>query len=177
VGKYLDLLKRANAQSDTRDISDQSDKSPPFGEQNGDFGRFSRFGRRPLPYCHAAIHALERRCPAYVEHARWRQAIGDARRFLSEWGNRAEALGWTARDLLGLHQVPEQPRPNYDRLSRYDETGLIWLLGGRPVVALTAETASIQHASGAITVYRKNKKPAFGPLGDSLGHLESVGAK
>ena len=177
MGKYLDLLKRANAQSDTRDISDQSDKSPPSGEQNGDFGRFSRFGRAPQPHCRGAIHALERRCPAYVAHARWRQAIQDARRFLSEWGNRAEALGWTVRDLLGLHRVPEQPRPNYDRLSRYDETGLIWLLGGRPVVALTADSASIEHASGAITVYRKNNKPAFGPVGDSLDHLDPWGAK
>jgi hypothetical protein len=115
---------------------------------------------------------LERRCPAYVQHDRWRQAINDARRFFSEWGNRADTLGWTARDLLGLHQVPEQPRPNYDRLSRYDETGLIWLLGGRPIVALTGHAASIQQASGAITVYRKSNKPAFGPVGDSLDHLD-----
>jgi hypothetical protein len=176
VGKYLDMLKRAGAH-ESGDISDQSDRSCPPGEQNRDFGRFSRFGRAPQPYCQAAIEALERRCPPYVQHDRWRQAINDTRSFLSEWGNRADTLGWTARDLLGLHRVPEQPRPNYDRLSRYDETGLIWLLGGRQVVALTAETASIQHASGTTTIYRKSNKPAFGPVGDSLDHLHLWGAK
>jgi hypothetical protein len=49
----------------------------------------------------------------------------------------AEALGWTAKHLFGLHKPPNRPHPSYSRLSRYDETGLIWLLGGREVVALT----------------------------------------
>ena len=53
-------------------------------------------------------------------------------------------------------------------MARYDSTGLIWLLQGRPVVALTVETAAIQTASGGILTYRKNNKPAFGPVGDSL---------
>jgi hypothetical protein len=35
------------------------------------------------------------------------------------------------------------------RLSRYDETGLIWLLEGRKVLALTAETAAIHNPSGS----------------------------
>jgi hypothetical protein len=172
MGKYLDVLKRADAQGESRDISDQSDRSCPPGRQNTDFGRFCRFGRAPKPYCQAAIQALECKCPAYVNHQRWRQAIHDARQFIFEWGNRAETLGWTARDLLGLHRVPAQPSANYDRLSRYDQTGLVWLLGGRPVVALTVDSASIQHTSGAITIYRKSNKPAFGPVGDSLDQLD-----
>ena len=52
----------------------------------------------------------------------------------------AEALGWTAKHLFGLHKPPNRPHPSYSRLSRYDETGLIWLLGGREVVALTEAT-------------------------------------
>jgi hypothetical protein len=51
-------------------------------------------------------------------------------------------------------------------LSRYDEAGLIWLLNGRPVVALTASEAAIREHSGAIVTYRKFNKPAPGPLGD-----------
>jgi hypothetical protein len=62
--------------------------------------------------------------------------------------------------------------PNCRRLSRYDETGLIWLLKGRPVVALTEATAAIENPTGAITIYRKNNKPALGPVGDSLDDLE-----
>src|SRR5262249_46838966 len=103
--------------------------------------------------------------------ADWQQAVEDGRRFLAQWGERAEVLGWTARDLFGLAAVPGKPFPNYRRLARYDETGMIWLLRGRPVVALTTDTAPMQKPAGAITVYRKHNKPALGPLGDSLDDL------
>jgi hypothetical protein len=53
-------------------------------------------------------------------------------------------------------------------MSRYDCMGLVWLLNGNPVVALTEITAAIQHKSGSVTIYRKLNKPALGPLGDSL---------
>jgi hypothetical protein len=60
----------------------------------------------------------------------------------------------------------------YRRLSRYDETGLIWLLEGREVIAMTEETATIRRSSGSVTVYRKSNKPALGPLGDSLDDFQ-----
>ena len=101
----------------------------------------------------------------------WRQAVEDGRRFLAQWGEQAESLGWTSRDLFGLAPVPNKPEPNFQRLSRYDLTGLIWLLHGDPVVALTATTAAIRHRSGNITTYRRFHKPAFGPLGDSLDDM------
>src|SRR5215813_5943927 len=84
----------------------------------------------------------------------------DGWRFLARRGNRARALGWTSRDLFGLHTSPAKPHPSYTRLSRYDETGLCWLLDGREVVALTEATAAIQNPTGAITIYRKHNKPA-----------------
>jgi hypothetical protein len=90
-------------------------------------------------------------------------------------GDQVEALGWTARDLFGLDKPAEKPHPSYSRLSRYDETGLIWLLQGRPVVALTEATAAIQSSTGAITIYRRHNKPALGPVGDSLDDLEPPG--
>jgi hypothetical protein len=91
----------------------------------------------------------------------------DATAFTSQWGAQAHAFGWTARELFGLHPVPERPAGNYSRLSRLDDTGLIWLLRGRPVVALTETTAAIQGATAVLT-YRKINKPALGPVGDSL---------
>jgi len=112
--------------------------------------------------------ALVLRCPDHVEPDRWQQAVEDSRRFLAQWGEQAVALGWTARDLFGLHQVPDSPHPSYRRLSRYDCTGLCWLLRGREVVALTESTAAIRHPSGSITTYRRFNKPPLGPLGDSL---------
>jgi hypothetical protein len=78
----------------------------------------------------------------------------------------------TSKDLFGLFPVPENPHPSFSRLSRYEHTGLIWLLHGCPVIALTEATAARQHPSGAITIYRKHNKPALGPAGDSLDDLE-----
>jgi hypothetical protein len=105
---------------------------------------------------------LQLRPPALVEVARWRQAVEDGSRFLAKWGEQAESLGWSSADLFGLHQPPAKPHPSYSRLSRYDCTGLCWLLQGRPVVALTEDTASIRNpATGSITVYRKHNKPTL----------------
>ena len=117
------------------------------------------------------LAALERRCPDYVEEERWQRAVKDGRRFLIQWGDQAVALGWTAKDLFGLHKPPGKPHPSYTRLSRYDEAGLIWLLCGRQVIALAEATAAIRGPTGAVTIYRRHDKPAVGPLGDSLDDL------
>jgi len=92
---------------------------------------------------------------------RWqsRSAAGsleNGRRFAAHCGAKAQAFGWTARELFGLHLVPERPAANYSRLSRLDETGLIWLLRGRPVIILTATEAVMRCHSGASLTYRRN---------------------
>ena len=112
--------------------------------------------------------AFQHHCPNQIETADWELAVEDGQRFLAQWGNKAEALGWTARDLFGLSPVPT----NYRRLSCYDERGLIWLLDGRPVVALTGATAAIKNPTGAITIYRRYNKPAICPMGDSLDDFD-----
>jgi hypothetical protein len=119
----------------------------------------------------SVLTALHSKCPDLVETDRWDQAIRDADSFLAKWGQQAQALGWTARELFGLHPIPAQPAPTFRRLARYDTTGLIWLLQGRPVIALTETEAAIQSA-GAVVMYRKLRKPALGPLGDSLDDME-----
>ena len=116
-----------------------------------------------------ALEVLSSRCPDLVPVDRWQLAVDDARAFLAHWGEQAQALGWTTKDLFGLLTVPQHAKPTFNRLSRYDETGLIWLLEGRRVVALTESTAAIESpASGSVTMYRRHNKPALGPLGDSL---------
>src|SRR5262245_24054874 len=135
------------------------------GAQSRDFSDFVG------PYSRV-IAALEARCPDLIPADRWQAAVGDGRAFLAKWGEQAEALGWTFRDLFGLHKPPEKPHPSYSRLSRYDETGLIWLLQRREVVALTEATAAIQNPTGAIIVFRKHNKPTLGPVGDSLDDLQ-----
>jgi hypothetical protein len=116
--------------------------------------------------------ALEADCPDLVPVDRWQLAVQDGRRFLARWGEQAEAFGWTARALFGLHTSPAKPHASYIRLSRYDETGLIWLLQGREVVALSEVTAAIHNPTGAITVYRRHNKPTLGPVGDSLDDFQ-----
>jgi hypothetical protein len=156
MGQYLDILKRQ-----TGDQSDISDKSPSRGGDDARLGRFSRIGRNPKRFCQAAFDALERRCPDHIAHDRWRQAIADGAHFLAHWGEQAAALGWTARDLFGLAEIPDKPGPRYQRLSRYDQTGLIWMLQSRPVVALTKDTAVIQTTNGTVSYYRP-LRPAGG---------------
>jgi hypothetical protein len=115
---------------------------------------------------------LQLKAPTLVPVGRWQQAVEDGKRFLAQWGEQAQALGWSSADLFGLHAPPEKPHPTYNRLSRYDSTALIWLLEGRQVVALTADTASIRSPkTGNVTTYRRFNKPALGPLGDSLDDL------
>jgi hypothetical protein len=118
-----------------------------------------------------ALAALRADCPAYVDAADWQQAIEDAHRFVAQWGKQAEALDWAPADLFGLHIPPEKPAPNYRRLSRYDQTGLIWLLHGRPVIALTATEAAIRCPDGAILSYRRQSNRVPGPLGDGLDDM------
>jgi hypothetical protein len=76
------------------------------------------------------------------------------------------ALARRLRQLCTSHCDTTSWRAPLPRLSRYDETGLIWLLRGRPVVALAERTAAIENPTDAITVYRKNNKPTLGPVGD-----------
>jgi hypothetical protein len=154
MGKYLDILERA----DRYDKNDIYDKSPTNARINRSrhnskdtFGRLNRLCR--------ILSALESRCPELVGADDWLQAVADARTFIARWGEQAEGLGWTATDLFGLFPVPPKPHPTFRRLSRYDATGLIWLLRGRPVVALTAESAAIESRTRAITVYRKHSRP------------------
>jgi hypothetical protein len=119
----------------------------------------------------ATIAALCARCPERVEHDRWQQVVRDADTFIPPWGEQAHALGWSSGDLFGLHRVPDAPARTYSRLGRYDATGLIWILQGRPVVMLTDAAAVIENPSGTVTVYRKYRKPSFDPVGDTLDNF------
>jgi hypothetical protein len=168
TGTYLEKLRALKSQKGVPEAPTKPTKPGSVGfvgAQGTAFSNFlARYGR--------VMAALEAGCPDHVPVDRWHLAVEDGRRFLARWGEQAEALGWTARDLFGLHTPPENPHPSYSRLSRYDETGLIWLLCGREVVALTEATAAILGSTGAITAYRRHNKPALGPIGDSLDDFE-----
>jgi hypothetical protein len=168
MGKYLDIIAQAEgcAVSAESAVTPTKSSTPQIGSNLSDtFPRFSRFSR--------TLSALESRCPELVPTDRWQRCVWDGRRFVAQWGEQAERLGWTSADLFGLLPVPANPLPSFNRLSRYDATGLVWLLDGRPVTGLTADTAAIRGAGSIVTIYRKHNKPALGPTGDSLDDLEN----
>jgi hypothetical protein len=91
--------------------------------------------------------------PADMPAQRWVQFIDDAHRFVNHgWVTRAAALGWRTHDLFGCDSLKPY--------SRIDRQGLLWLLNGRPLASLTADTAAIRTASGAhVTFYRHCSEP------------------
>jgi hypothetical protein len=64
------------------------------------------------------------------------------------WATRAAELGWTPFDLFGC----DRNRP-YARIER---AGLLWLVNGQKLLALSANTAAISTAGGGhLTYYRR----------------------
>ena len=80
------------------------------------------------------------------DERRWLRACDDASLFLRDWGERAVDLGWENEDLFGLHPIAP--------LARYDAMGIIWLLRGRRVVAITEGDAVLQDE---LRFYRREK--------------------
>jgi hypothetical protein len=174
---YLDRLRALKSEKGSPPLTDKTDKTPTgVGCVSFDGAWSTPFSEISSPL-RRALYTLESGCPELVPEDRWRRSVEDGRRFLAAWADRAEALGWTPRDLFGLMPVPRPAKPSFNRLARYDEIGLIWLLAGREVGALTEATAAIRAPTGAITTYRKNNRPALGPLGDSLDNFEAAGSR
>jgi hypothetical protein len=101
---------------------------------------------------HAILAPLkECTAPNWMMPDRWEVVLHDARRFLDQWSSTAHAMGWTALDLFGVH--PTRPAV------RSDVMGLLLLLQGGEVVALTEEGATIRRPSGAVLRF---PRPAAG---------------
>ena len=81
---------------------------------------------------------------------RWRYIVDDAAAFLKQWGVAAANLGWSAHDLFGVH--PAAPTV------RFDAMGLIPLLHGNPVIALTETTATLRGSAGSIQRFSRIHK-------------------
>ena len=87
------------------------------------------------------------RAPADVPPQQWLLFIDDCGRFAHEWAWRASRLGWTPLALFGC----DRTRP----FARLDRAGLLWLVEGRRIVALTTETAAIETPGGKRLTYRR----------------------
>lgn len=84
--------------------------------------------------------------PGDVPEGRWQRFIDDCGHFLDDgWAGRAAALGWQSLDLFGCDR--------YKPFARIDCAGLLWLLKGYQLVALTANTAVIATSGGARQIF------------------------
>lgn len=93
----------------------------------------------PLEWIYGVANLDRGRAPAHVPLHRWRLLIDDCERFLDPnaiWAARAAGLGWTAEALFGCART--QP------LAYLQVAGLLWVLGGRRLIRLHRDWASIE---------------------------------
>ena len=95
----------------------------------------------------------------YPEHA-WRQLIVDAGRFLDSWAAQAVAFGWPDWELFGCHR-----RAPWGRIQAM---GLVLLLRGKELAALTATEAVIRTRTGAHQIYRRKPCDPLDPAARCL---------
>ncbi len=82
---------------------------------------------------------------------RWMALREDAYRFLSGRAAQAHRLGWTDFDVFGIHRNRPQVR--------IDCMGLVPLLRGREVAALSEDQAAIKTANDKTLTYRRKIGP------------------
>ncbi len=91
--------------------------------------------------------------PASCPPARWQTLRENTYHFLRDHAANAHRLGWTAHDLFGVH--PEKP------WARFNCMGLVPLLNGARVTALSDTEAVIEKPNGArLTYHRRGVAPA-----------------
>jgi hypothetical protein len=105
-------------------------------------------GGVPRVWAEALARLDPNRPPSEMSSKRWFQFIDDCGRFLDgDWADRAEELGWGPLELFGCDRVKPY--------ARLDRAGLLWLLNGGKLVALTVVTATIETTGGARQTYRR----------------------
>ena len=96
--------------------------------------------------------------PASCPPGRWQTLRADAYHFLRDHAARAHGLGWTALDLFGVHRVKPW--------ARLDVMGLVPLLQGRRITALSESRAEFRDHGGGELTYRRARAPR--PAGGCL---------
>ena len=108
----------------------------------------------PEAWIQGAADLLAMACPASCSVERWEALREDAYRFLRDHAAQAHELGWTALDLFGVH--PEKP------WIRFDCMGLVPVLNGGAVAALSDTEAVIEKPSGAHMTFRRRGQASTG---------------
>jgi hypothetical protein len=105
-------------------------------------------GKIPRAWAEGFAQLDPARPPGDVPPHRWQRFVDDVGLFLDGgFAEQAAALGWGPHDLFGC----DRDRP----FARIDLAGLLWLLKGDKLVALTADTATIETRAGPRLTYRR----------------------
>ena len=151
------------------DKTDKTDKTPGEGVGSDSFGSSDSFVRAgPEPeWCADAVpqewqdgvsRLRDMSPPETIFPESWAGFLASCDGFMAgPWPGKAASLGWTAYDLFGCHKL----KP----VERVDRAGLLWLLRGGRIAALTSETAIIEMVSGSRLTFMV--KPTRAP-GDVL---------
>ena len=104
----------------------------------------------PEAWVQGVADLLAMACPASCPPERWQTLREDCYSFLRNHAARAHVFGWTALDLFGLH--PAKP------WARLDVMGLVPMLQGRRITALSESRAAlVAHGGGELT-YRRARR-------------------
>jgi len=104
----------------------------------------------PAAWVEGIARLTEMPCPARFPASRWSVLVTDTETFLDSWAATAHRLGWPAWELFGCHR-----RAPWGRI---DGMGLVLLLHGNELAAMTPSEAVIRTRRGARQTYRR--KPA-----------------
>lgn len=90
--------------------------------------------------------------PAAYTQKRWEQILNDGGLFLDRWKTQVIALGWRPVDVFGV--CPDAPTWRYDRM------GVVALLEGRRVFAITSNAVKISGNGGTTLTFFRNTMDA-----------------
>ena len=125
------------------------ERAPSWGEAEEECAAIIEYdGKIPRAWAEGFARLHPERPPGNVPTKRWLSFVDDVGHFLdSSFCAVAVALGWGPYDLFGC----DRDRP----YARVDQAGLLWLLNGDRLVALTENTATIERRTGARQTYRR----------------------
>ena len=155
MGRYLDMAKALKGHSspglwyETNELNEIS----PQGETRGAAAASTKIVLLAVPpgvaetWVQGVADLLAMSRPASCPAGRWQALREDSYTFLRDHAARAYGLGWTALDLFGVH--PAKP------WARLDTMGLVPLLNGARVTALSDTEAVTEKPSGARLTFRR----------------------
>ncbi len=158
MGRYLDMAKALKGHSSHGlgyEINELNEKSP----QGETWGAAAASTKIVLLHCPPGVpeawvrgvaDLLAMARPASCPPERWKALREDSYAFLRDHAARAHDLRWTALDLFGVHPV----KP-WERL---DVMGLVPLLQGRRITALSESRAEFRDHGGGELTYRRARR-------------------